>query len=239
MAATLFLTRGPNLTHGEDGFTDSNRRSTPRLWLLAIVGLVLAVTGVALEPSGGDDPSVVTTADEPTAKRGAGPYVVEPSVRLKNKPRPVRPAEATGRPNRLLVPKLGVDAPVIGIGVVDGVLLPPSDPQTLGWWTDGAKPGALRGGALITGHTVHSGGGAFDDLETLRRGDRVAVRTDKGLIRYAVTGVTVYRKQSLARDAEKVFSQTLPGRLVLITCEDWNGSGYDSNAIVFAERISA
>jgi LPXTG-site transpeptidase (sortase) family protein len=220
----------------EDGLTGRSRGSSRRLWLLAIVGLALAVVGIALQPSGADDPPVVTAAEEPSATRGAGPFVVEPNVRMKPAK---RPAKAMGRPNRLLVPRLGVDAPVIGIGVVDGVLLPPSDPQTLGWWSDGAKPGALRGGALITGHTVHSGGGAFDNLETLRRGDRVAVRTDKGLIRYAVTGVTVYRKQSLAKDAEKVFSQTVPGRLVLITCEDWNGSGYDSNAIVFAQRISA
>jgi LPXTG-site transpeptidase (sortase) family protein len=137
-----------------------------------------------------------------------------------------------------VVPKLGVDAPVIDIGVVDGVLLPPSDPQTLGWWSAGAEPGALRGGALITGHTVHSGGGAFDNLETLEVGDRVLVRTGKGAIGYAVSGVTIYRKASLARDAARVFSQTVPGRLVLITCEDWNGSGYDSNAIVFAERTA-
>jgi LPXTG-site transpeptidase (sortase) family protein len=99
-------------------------------------------------------------------------------------------------------------------------------------------PGAVQGGALITGHTVHTGGGAFDDLETLDQGDVVRVRTQSGTIEYAVTGVTIYRKGRLARDAERVFSQTGPGRLVLITCEDWNGSGYDSNAIVFAERTS-
>ena len=68
--------------------------------------------------------------------------------------------------------------------------------------------------------------------------DRVQVRTGKGAIGYAVSGVTIYRKASLARDAARVFSQTVPGRLVLITCEDWNGSGYDSNAIVFAERTA-
>jgi LPXTG-site transpeptidase (sortase) family protein len=218
-------------------------------WLLAVAGLVLVLVGVTLPwtgpavsswldgSDGGDDRAVVP-ADRPSVDAARDPFVVEPEVSLDEKAVP-RPAKAVGRPNRLIVPSLRVDAPVIGIGVVDGVLLPPSDPQVLGWWAAGAQPGALRGGALITGHTVHSGGGAFDNLETLRKGDRVAVRTARGLIRYAVSGVTVYHKQSLARDAEKVFSQTVPGRLVLITCEDWNGSGYDSNAIVFAERISA
>ena len=81
----------------------------------------------------------------------------------------------------------------------------------LGWWDGGAVPGAAHGGALVTGHTVHTGGGAFDDLETLRPGDPVRVRTARGTIRYAVTGVTVYRKASLARDAAKVFRQTRSG----------------------------
>ena len=115
--------------------------------------------------------------------------------------------------------------------------MPPGDPQMLGWWDGGAVPGAAHGGALITGHTVHTGGGAFDDLETLRPGDPLRVRTAKGPIRYEVTGVTVYRKASLARDAAKVFRQRGPGRLVLITCEDWNGTTYLSNAVVFADPV--
>jgi LPXTG-site transpeptidase (sortase) family protein len=143
--------------------------------------------------------------------------------------------QAEGVPERLLVPRLGVDAPVVGIDAPGGVLLPPDDPQMLGWWRAGARPGAGRGSALITGHTVSSGGGAFDDLETLVAGDRVRVRTAAGVVDYEVTGVSIYRKATLARDAARVFSQSVPGRLVLITCEDWNGSAYLSNAVVFAE----
>ena len=171
----------------------------------------------------------------PRARPGvvAGPSQVAPPVA-----EPVGAAPAAGAPTGLEVPSLGVNVPVIGIGVTDGILQPPSDPQTLGWWSAGAAPGAAQGSALITGHTVSTGGGAFDNLETLDTGDAVRVRTARGLIEYAVTGVTIYRKASLAADAERVFSQSGPGRLVLITCEDWNGTGYDSNAIVFAERTA-
>ena len=84
---------------------------------------------------------------------------------------------------------------------------------------------------------MHTGGGAFDDLETLRAGRQVRVRTARGVIRYAVSGVTIYRKASLARDAARMFRQDGPGRLVLITCEDWNGSIYLSNAVVFADPV--
>jgi LPXTG-site transpeptidase (sortase) family protein len=104
----------------------------------------------------------------------------------------------------------------------------------LGWWSAGAAPGAARGSALITGHTVSSGGGAFDDLETLRTGDRLSVRTATGAIGYEVGSVTVYRKARLARRAATVFSQQVSGRVVLITCEDWNGTTYESNVVVTA-----
>lgn len=205
---------------------------------VAVVLLVSGCAGGSAVPDPGARGSGVSTAgaDMP-------PYVIEPAVDFRpveaepeEEPRPAREPNA-GAPTRLVVPELGVNAPVIRITAPDGVLIPPGDPQILGWWRDGAVPGAAHGGALITGHTVHSGGGAFDNLETLETGDRVMVRTAKGRIRYAVTGVTIYRKASLAKDAARVFRQSGPGRLVLITCEDWNGSGYDSNAVVFAEPV--
>jgi hypothetical protein len=41
-------------------------------------------------------------------------------------------------------------------------------------------------------------------------------------------------KQALAIHAEEVFDQSIPGRLVLITCEDWNGKIYLGNVVVIA-----
>ncbi len=224
------------------------------MWLSAL-GLAL-VLGALATPQVVDGPWF-GDADQPGRAQlteGAGtslPFVTAPSVRFapvtkkspgvrkqkKLQPSPTRPSAARGQPHRLVVPKLGIDAPVINIHVYGGVLEPPADPQTLGWWAAGAEPGARLGGALITGHTVSTGGGAFDDLETLRAGDKVRVRTAKGAVRYRVTAVTIYRKASLARDAARVFSQSVPGRLVLITCEEWNGSIYLSNAVVLAEPI--
>jgi LPXTG-site transpeptidase (sortase) family protein len=135
---------------------------------------------------------------------------------------------------RLVVPRLRVDAPVYPIGAPGGVLTPPSDPQTLGWWDGGAVPGAAHGGALITGHTVHTGGGAFDDLETLTRGDRVVVGAAHRQVAYEVASVQVLSKSELARRSASLFSRSGPGRLVLVTCEDWDGTGYLSNVVVTA-----
>lgn len=139
---------------------------------------------------------------------------------------------------RLSIPRLQVSAAVLGISTEQGALTPPSNPRKVGWWTGGALPGARLGSAVITGHTVHAGGGAFDNLEKLQPGDAVGVTTARGQLGYRVTSVTTYRKQTLAKNAARIFDQTVPGRLVLITCEDWNGKVYLSNAVVIAQRTS-
>ena len=56
---------------------------------------------------------------------------------------------------------------------------------------------------------------------------------------YAVRSTEVLGKGDLARRAEELFDQGVPGRLVLITCEDWNGSEYLSNVVVTATPTRA
>ena len=240
--------------------SDNNSGRGGHLPGLSALGLVLVAVGLVvsqtsgfhvLPPGQGGQP--VTQASSAISEATLVPFVVEPSVRFERatppgpsrtagkekdrRKRGERPATAAGVPVRLVVPRLGVNAPVIGISATNGVLLPPGDPQTLGWWSGGARPGAVYGGALITGHTVHTGGGAFDDLDTLDAGDTVRVATPDGVLRYVVSGVATYRKATLAADAERIFSQSVPGRLVLVTCEDWNGEIYLSNAVVFAAPV--
>ena len=181
----------------------------------------------------GQAPGVGTSAG-----RGAAPVMSGSATPGTGTTREATPARwVPGAPRRVVIPRLGVRAPVLPVAAPGGTLVPPSDPQQLGWWAGGARPGAARGSALVTGHTVHTGGGALDDLERLRRGDAVAVRTDRGTIRYRVRRVAVYSKGSVARHSRRLFSQTVPGRLVLITCEDWDGQRYLSNVVVVATPV--
>ncbi|WBQ03298.1 class F sortase [Kribbella sp. CA-293567] len=182
-----------------------------------------------IQPPAAAPNSRVRAAAKPSASSSARPAAVEK--------RP-SPAARPGVPSRIAIARLGVIAPVVPIKALGGSLTPPSNPRQVGWWSGGALPGALRGSAVITGHTVHNGGGAFDDLEQVRSGDVVGVSTSRGLVRYRVTGVTTYRKQALARSAIELFGQSRPGRLVLVTCEDWTGKVYLSNVVVLAERIA-
>ncbi len=118
-------------------------------------------------------------------------------------------------------------------------LVPPSDYTTVGWWSQGAEPGDGAGTTIIAGHTVHTGGGALDNLADMEVGDRVTLERARQDLRYDVTSVTTYRKGTLAAKAAAVFNQAGPERLAIVTCGDWNGEIYLSNVVVIASNPRA
>lgn len=148
-------------------------------------------------------------------------------------------APAPAQPVRLKIPSQGVTAPVLAIGMSPGrVLQPPADEQEVGWWDASARAGAARGQTVITGHTVHTGGGALNRIPTLEKRDRVLVVTRKGTVRYRVTGVQVISRVELAERAEALFGQDHGrGRLVLVSCTDWDGTVFENNVVVLARRV--
>jgi LPXTG-site transpeptidase (sortase) family protein len=165
--------------------------------------------------------------------------LVLPSPPAKAAPSPFRAMAAPSRPVRLVVPALKIRAAILPIEVnAQQVLDPPSDPSDVGWWQRSARPGAHHGQTVLTGHTVHTGGGVMDDLGKLRRGQHVKVVTPKGAMIYSTTRVVTWSKAELAERSVKLFGQKRSDlRLVLITCTDWNGSSYDSNVVVFAKPL--
>ena len=74
----------------------------------------------------------------------------------------------------------------------------------------------------------------MDNLERVRPGAEIRVLTEAGSIRYVAESVQVLDKAAIARQAQQLFSQQVGGRLVLVTCEDWDGTGYLSNVVVTA-----
>jgi LPXTG-site transpeptidase (sortase) family protein len=203
---------------------------------LAALGVLLlcaAVSLVLLHQRG----SAITTHDKQSSPAPAGPPPVHASAHgaaLAGRSQPGRGAP----PVRLSIPSLKVSAPVIAVRLNSTVLVPPSDPRVLGWWSGGARPGARHGTAVITGHTVHTGGGSFNDLDHVARGDVIRVRTQHGLLRYRVTRVSDVSKTWLAAHARSVFSQDVPGRLALVTCTGWTGTTYLANTVVLATPLA-
>ncbi len=205
--------------------------------VLAVAGVVLVGLGneAAVGGGGATVDEATTRPAEPTSYDVA--RVTEPVTRLTVRPPQADPA--AGVPLRLSVPHLGIETSVRHIEVEDGILEPPADASQVGWDRHTARAGSAYGSTVITGHTVHAGGGALDELDDLRRGDTVTVSTARGAISYRVTTVTRLSKRAMVKHIPQVFSPDTLGRLVLITCTDWNGSVYLSNTVVFATPIAS
>jgi LPXTG-site transpeptidase (sortase) family protein len=142
-------------------------------------------------------------------------------------------------PVRLVIPALKIRARILPIEVnSQQVLDPPGDTREVGWWRRSTRPGATHGQTVLTGHTVHTGGGVMNNLGKLHRGQLVKVVTRKGTMVYRTTKVVTWSKAELARKSVQLFGQKRQEqRLVLITCTGWTGSEYTSNVVVFADPL--
>lgn len=132
-------------------------------------------------------------------------------------------------PNDTLV--LGtISADVVGVQMVGSTLTPPSDPALVGWW--GRSPHARQGSTVLVGHTVHTGGGVFDNLEDTPVGTSAHLWGET----FKVTRVETLSKDVVAAWADQLFNQSGTRRLVVVTCEDWDPmtGDYDSNVVVTA-----
>ncbi|GAP50164.1 class F sortase [Streptomyces azureus] len=187
-----------------------------------------------------------------TACGGQGTHRTAPDAgttapQPQSSPRPV-PAEGArplvrSVPVRLLVPAIGVDTPVIRLGLApDGtVRVPPATADDrAGWYRHSPTPGQT-GPSVILGHvTVGTyGDGVFRHLTRLRRGDRIVARLENGTAaEFAVTAVrTVPRTRFPVDD---VYGNVDRPELRLITCGGARtGDGYADNVIVFAALSGA
>ncbi|WP_155058343.1 class F sortase [Streptomyces blattellae] len=149
-------------------------------------------------------------------------------------------AKAVGRsvPVRLRIPGIGVDTPVIRLGLAaDGtVQVPPiTAHDRAGWYEHSPTPGEF-GPSVILGHvTVGAyGDGVFRHLARLRRGDRIDVRLGNGTeAAFAVTALRTVAKADFPTD--DVYGDVGRPELRLITCGGpKSGAEYRDNVIVFA-----
>lgn len=141
-------------------------------------------------------------------------------------------------PDRIRIPSLRVDAPLMGLGLTStGSLdVPPAAKANLaGWYEAGTSPGE-RGTSIVAGHVDNADGPAvFFRLGALRRGATVEVdRRDGGTAVFTVDAVEVYD----ARDFpdEKVYGAATRPELRVITCGGGysRATGYQGNVVVFA-----
>ncbi|WP_159773970.1 class F sortase [Streptomyces sp. HM190] len=177
---------------------------------------------------------------------GAPPAGAAPSPRSSGASR--RPSSSDGSPSpsplgrsvpvRLLIPAIGVDTPVMGLGLAaDGTVeVPPvTEHDRAGWYRHSPTPGET-GPSVILGHvTVGAyGDGVFRRLAGLRRGARITARRADG----STAEFTVDRLRTVAKSdfpAAEVYGNADRPELRLITCGGpRSGQEYRDNVIVFA-----
>ncbi|MGH9185863.1 MAG: class F sortase [Acidimicrobiales bacterium] len=186
-----------------------------RVFLELATGLALLGAAVALvlhgDP-GKPDTLFVNVGNVPGLNLGQGPDALVPAGPVPETGTPVVP-------ERIRIPSLEVDAPVVPI-VVDpsGVLEVPPDPQAVGWWAEGAQPGAGLGTSILAGHVNSAtlGPGALAHLSDLRLGEGVIVVGGGQELHFRIEALRQYPKNELP--ATEAFSQAVEGRLAIVSC---------------------
>jgi sortase (surface protein transpeptidase) len=155
------------------------------------------------------------------------------------------------------IPDLGIDMPVIDVGVVNGAMDAPgvsnaNDPiwKTAFWLNRGAIPG-YSGTATIAGHVTDSWArpAGFWAVQRIKVGTIVEItrKKDGVTVRYRISDVQTYTLAQVNSPAVLAHLYGPPGggvddgvaRLSLVTCTGrFVGNGYDHRLIAYAEMIS-
>jgi LPXTG-site transpeptidase (sortase) family protein len=193
----------------------------------------------ALPPPAVTPTSVVTLPQITEALPAAGPATTttSPEPLLEAEPGQLPDVAERNAPVRLTIPALGIEAPIIALGVDDeGRMDIPRDVGEVGWYRYGPTPGD-RGSAVLAAHvdSRSQGPGVFFRLGTLTPGDFVEVETEEGSQTWVVRAVETIEKDELPLD--RVFARGGEPVLTLITCGgsfSRSLSSYDSNVVVVA-----
>ncbi|MGW5683730.1 class F sortase [Nonomuraea sp. NPDC003754] len=208
--------------------------------LVSLAGLALiwfGITGMAGAPESA--PASATTG---TALPEAGaPALTEPPEALVGR---VAAPMRTARPTAVYIPKLGVSAPLmeLGLDARGAIENPPLDhPNVAGWYRYAPVPGA-RGAAVITGHLdTRTGPAVFANLRSIKPGDQVQVmRADRSVAIFVVDRVEQVAKSAFP--SRKVFGKVTYAGLRLVTCGgafDRKAHSYRDNTIVYAHLAHA
>jgi sortase (surface protein transpeptidase) len=139
------------------------------------------------------------------------------------------------------IPAIGVDSPLIDLGLqADGSLQVPATGFPAGWFTGGPVPGE-PGPAVLAGHVDWGGSpGVFYRLRDVVAGDLITVtRKDASTVAFRVSRVAKFAKNAFPTKA--VYGDLDHAGLRVITCGgafDHRARSYVDNIVVFADRVA-
>lgn len=150
-------------------------------------------------------------------------------------------SNTSGIPVRLIISNINVEAVINPVGITpQGEMGAPQGPADVAWFSLGPRPGDI-GSAVIAGHfgTWKNGrGSVFDDLNKLRKNDKIYIKDENGVITaFIVRGIRIYDPNA---DASEVFNLSDGmSHLNLITCEGvWDNISkiYSERLVVFTDK---
>jgi hypothetical protein len=199
---------------------------------LGALAVVLMLAGCGSTP--GAAPSVPTSSAVPARSATAAPTPVADVPVTAATPTPARHSVP---PVRVAAPAIGVDMPVVSVGVETGGFMElPPDPAVAGWYRFGADPSSPDGNVVISAHVDAPDKpiGPFSRLRELPVGQAIEVTDAAGAVhRYDVQRVTYYPKSALP--VADLFARTGTDALVLITC----GGAFDAATGRYADNVVA
>ncbi|WP_394276755.1 class F sortase [Luteococcus sp.] len=152
-------------------------------------------------------------------------------------------------PTRATVGDLVRDTPVLSLGVAkDGsVATPPfSQPNSIGWYNLGPRPGDVTGKVVLTAHTFRNGGALGNAMHAskdgLRPGDVIRISDASGrTLCYRYTTSTKIAVKDYDPDSTVLYDAKGRHQLAIVTCWDFDArrEHWDSRIIYYAEPITA
>jgi hypothetical protein len=151
-------------------------------------------------------------------------------------------APIAAAPSQVTVASLGVDVPIIPVGL-DGAgnMELPADPAIAGWYEYGPAPESAAGATVVAAHvdSLTYGLGPFAALADAEPGTQIVVTDARGAARtYAVSSIETTGKGEVVWAS--IFDRSGPPRFVLVTCGgefDYSTRHYLSNVIIIATPV--
>lgn len=220
------------------------------LILAAVAGVVTVAVGLLLVLNSPEEYGLaadrgrtsLNVGVQPTAPDAAdagAPARLAPDAAAPVPALPAAPPMQPATPKRLIIPKLGVNAPIRSVGLDRrGVIqVPPvNNPNLVGWYRFGPTPGQA-GPAVLLGHKdTRTRSAVFSRAHELRHGDTIeVVRMDGTVAVFTVGGVEQAGKEVFP--THRVYGDAATAELRLITCGgvyDRTTGHYTDNVIVYA-----
>ena len=211
--------------------------------ICAYSAVILTIVLIVPSTTVPGDPTLVQVRAAPAAAVAdlpfSSPVTVAGIVQRRPSATSQLPDRTSFAPVRISVPRLGIDGPIVPVGIATDRQLDVPTARTAGWYRHSALPGGA-GAAVIAAHVDYSGKpGLFFDLRLTAVGDEIVLEGSDGKLRtYQVTSVQLYDKTELP--SSELFRSDGEHGLHLVTCGgtfDPVTRSYRGNQVVTARPV--